>query len=57
MIIESWLFTWSPKSQHKMKKFVIFLGLFAGLASSSKYKKISFLTAKKIVFENYIHMF
>ena len=33
------LLTWSLKSQHNMKKFIIFLGLFMGLASAMNIKE------------------
>ena len=33
------LLTWSLKSQHNMKNFIIFLGLFMGLASAMNIKE------------------
>ena len=39
MIIKSRVLTWSPKSQHTMKNFVIFLGLIIGLASAMNIKE------------------
>ena len=39
MIIKSRVLTWSPKSQHMMKNFVIFLGLIIGLASAMNIKE------------------
>ena len=39
MILKSRLLTWSPKSQHNMKNFIIFLGLFMGLASAMNIKE------------------
>ena len=39
MILKSRLLTWSPKSQHNMKNFIVFLGLFMGLASAMNIKE------------------
>ena len=39
MIIKSRVLTWSPKSQHTMKNFVIYLGLIIGLASAMNIKE------------------